>query len=156
MRKQQQNDHGVTLIELLVVVAIVAMLAAFFVPRYLGYRNRAAEARMIEFADTLRKAVASYEAKNGSYAGLPDGWFGGQAWWDQLRGALSPFIANLPDYPTLTETIAQWVNGGTNSCGFSYCIELVYTPPDPDSQVLAGPEGILLCSPGWQNCQRVK
>jgi prepilin-type N-terminal cleavage/methylation domain-containing protein len=155
MRKQLRNDHGVTLIELLVVVAIVAMLAAFFVPRYLGYRHRAAEARMIDFADTLRKAVASYEAKNGSYVGLPDGWFGGQAWWDQLRGALSPFIANLPDYPTLTDSIAQWVNGSPNSCWImSYCIELYHAASN--SQVLAGPEGMFLCNPPWQNCQRVK
>jgi len=156
MDRWRQKDRGVTLIELLVVVAIVAMLAAFFVPRYLGYRNRAAEARMIEFADTLRKAVASYEAKNGSYAGLPDWWFGGQAWWDQLRGALSPFIANLPDYPTLGDSLGlDWVNGGSNSCWImSYCIELHHGASG--SQVLAGPEGMYLCNPWWQNCQRVK
>jgi prepilin-type N-terminal cleavage/methylation domain-containing protein len=62
-----RNDRGVTLIELLVVVAIIGILAAFFVPRMSAARATAQEDAARATAAALNAALSSFFMVHGCY-----------------------------------------------------------------------------------------
>lgn len=61
----KKDQHGFTLVELLVVVAIVGILAAFLVPRLLGYTNQARVSRAQGDLASMRSIVEAYAANEG-------------------------------------------------------------------------------------------
>ena len=56
MRTQRQ--HGFTLIELVVVIALLAILAAFAIPRYAGLESEARTASILGISGSIRSGAA--------------------------------------------------------------------------------------------------
>ena len=70
MRQRLRSEKGFTLIELVVVMAILLILAAFVIPSYLGFGDRANKNAA---AADVRAAVSSVEAwhlDHGTYTGM--------------------------------------------------------------------------------------
>ncbi|MBW3621935.1 MAG: type II secretion system major pseudopilin GspG [Armatimonadetes bacterium] len=65
--KRNRSQAGFTLIELLVVMIILAVLAAFAIPRVLNRTEDARRARAISDVKTLGTALDMYKADNGEY-----------------------------------------------------------------------------------------
>lgn len=61
-----KNKKGFTLVELLVVVAIIAVLAAALVPRFMTYTERAREARAMADINTMRDVIIAWSADEGN------------------------------------------------------------------------------------------
>lgn len=63
-----RRGKGFTLVELLVVVAIIMILAAVLMPRFLGYTDRARQARAVSDLGTMKTIVEVYTADEGQGA----------------------------------------------------------------------------------------
>jgi len=61
------NNHGITIIELLVVCIILGILAAIFVPRFMGGKDRARIGAAFADLDQFRQAIGQYEVDNQDY-----------------------------------------------------------------------------------------
>ncbi|SHF42972.1 type II secretion system protein G [Caldanaerobius fijiensis DSM 17918] len=66
LKKRIKSKRGFTLVELLVVVAIIAILAAVLVPRFLTYTDRAREARAMADINAIRTVITAYMADEGN------------------------------------------------------------------------------------------
>ena len=70
---RRQGEGGFTLIELMIVMAIIGILAAIAIPRYVQMVNRAKEAVLKEDLHTMRNAIDSYTVdKEKAPQGLED------------------------------------------------------------------------------------
>jgi len=67
-KKTIKKNKGFTLVELLVVVAILAILAAALLPKFLGYTDRARESRTMADLSTMKSIVEIYTADEGQGA----------------------------------------------------------------------------------------
>src|SRR5690554_4036124 len=56
-KTMKQGQGGFTMIEMMIVVAIIEVLAAIALPRYLDYTNRAKASEMIMAASSSRTCV---------------------------------------------------------------------------------------------------
>ncbi len=63
--------QGFTLVELLIVVVVVALLAAISVFAYVGFRDRATNAAVVQELSQWESAIKAYLTTNGSYP-VPD------------------------------------------------------------------------------------
>jgi general secretion pathway protein G len=61
-----KKGKGFTLVELLVVVAILAILAAALLPKFLGYTDNAREAQTMADLSTMKSVVEIYAADEGA------------------------------------------------------------------------------------------
>jgi type II secretory pathway pseudopilin PulG len=147
---------GWSLVEAMVVIALLAIVASLIVPNYLSQRNSAAEARVMALMSAVRSGISAYEARNGSFSGLP-GTGSGQTAYDALRAALSqvlllPSWADAqrvfsPNENTFTVTSAP---GGALS-GHGYAVS-VTSPLSPGRVIAATPSGVYVCSGGFATC----
>jgi general secretion pathway protein G len=81
--------------ELMVVMAIVALLLAIAVPRYLHSTDKAREAVLMENLARMRAAIDSYHADRGRYP-------------DRLEDLVErKYLRSIPTDP-ITETAATW------------------------------------------------
>jgi len=67
LRKSERASAGFTLIELLVVMIILAILAAFAIPRVIGRTEDARRGRAIADIKSIGTALDMYKADNGTY-----------------------------------------------------------------------------------------
>jgi prepilin-type N-terminal cleavage/methylation domain-containing protein len=67
MRVSKKKQKGFTLVELLVVVAILAVLAAILLPRFLGYTDKAREAQTMKDIRSMCTVVEAFTATDGNY-----------------------------------------------------------------------------------------
>jgi type II secretion system protein G len=67
MRVFRKKQKGFTLVELLVVVAIIAVLAAILLPRFLGYTDKAREAQTMKDIRSMCTVVEAFTATDGNY-----------------------------------------------------------------------------------------
>jgi type II secretion system protein G len=65
--RKYQKKKGFTLVELLVVVAIIAVLAAILLPRFLGYTDKAREARAMKDVRNFVTVIDAFAAMGGNY-----------------------------------------------------------------------------------------
>jgi general secretion pathway protein G len=66
LKKKAKKGKGFTLVELLVVVAILAILAAALLPKFLGYTDKAREAQIMADLSTMKSVVEIYAADEGT------------------------------------------------------------------------------------------
>jgi general secretion pathway protein G len=66
LKKKAKKGKGFTLVELLVVVAILAILAAALLPKFLGYTDKAREAQTMADLSTMKSVVEIYAADEGA------------------------------------------------------------------------------------------
>jgi general secretion pathway protein G len=66
LKKKAKKGKGFTLVELLVVVAILAILAAALLPKFLGYTDKAREAQIMADLSTMKSVVEIYAADVGA------------------------------------------------------------------------------------------
>ncbi|MDR7544751.1 MAG: prepilin-type N-terminal cleavage/methylation domain-containing protein [Armatimonadota bacterium] len=147
---------GYSLVELLVVIAVVAVLAAFTVPRYLSQRQRASETRIIALLDSIRSGLGAYEARNGNFSGLPCD--NNQDGWEALRSALSPFIT-LPSWSDVAGLVVSFgtCDGFGSLAGKGH---VAYARPAGGTgqfEYAAATDGVYRCSwsGGLSGCVRV-
>lgn len=150
------RERGYSIVELLVVVAVIAVLAAFMVPRYLDQRRRASEARIIALLDTIRSGLGAYEARNGDFSGLPCD--NNQDGWEALRSALAPFIT-LPAWSDVSHLVVSFgtCNGFGSLAGRGH---VAYARPAGGTgqfEYAAAVDGVYRCnwSGGLSGCVRV-
>jgi len=67
LRKSERASAGFTLIELLVVMIILAILAAFAIPRVIGRTEDARRGRAIADIKSIGTALDMYKADNSNY-----------------------------------------------------------------------------------------
>jgi len=145
---RRAGHGGFSLVELVVVLAVIAVLAASVIPRYANTRRQAADSRVIALLGSMRSALMAYEAKYGSFEGLPCGnsdWY-----WNPLRDRLREF-AELPDYQTLM-SIATFVDGcrGYGSfAGRGYFVMMGPRGGTGQHSYAVTPDALWQCPPGW-------
>lgn len=112
---KQQKSHGFTLIELVVVIALLAILAAFAIPRYAGLEREARGASLLGVSGSVRSGAALVH-------GL---------WLSQgvdpviMEGNSIDLTEGYPDATDIALTLADLtgftvvVNGGNNQAVFS-------------------------------------
>jgi general secretion pathway protein G len=61
-----KGKKGFTLVELLVTVAIIAILVAALIPRFMNYTERAREARAMADINTMRDIIIAWSADEGN------------------------------------------------------------------------------------------
>ena len=62
-RVRRRSGGGFSLVEVLIVIVIMAVLAAIAIPMYLGQRERAKNASVVEGGRTIMIAVLTYAAR---------------------------------------------------------------------------------------------
>jgi type IV pilus assembly protein PilA len=116
----RKDEGGFTLIELLVVIIIIGILLAIAIPSYLGFRDRANDAKAQANVRAAVPAVEAFYATNNTYATMT--------------------IALLQD---IDAGISSSLTLGTLTAD-DYCIEDVsvsgseYSKAGPDSNVTTG------------------
>lgn len=70
---RRRGERGFTLVELLVVVAIIAVLAAILIPRFLEYTDQARVSGAMGDLSAMRNVIEAYAAREGrGYYPLPE------------------------------------------------------------------------------------
>lgn len=100
-----KNRRGFTLIELIVVLAVLAIIMAIAVPRFLGVQDQARIDADKAAAEQIIKSARLQEAKNNDGNKIVKGTAGtGETAWD----------ATIMDYPTPQSGGAFVLSGGAN------------------------------------------
>lgn len=130
-RKPEQ--HGFTLIELVVVIALLAILAAFAIPRYAGLEREARTAAILGISGSIRSGAALVH-------GL---WLSQEVNPVIMEGNAIALTQGYPDATDIGETLADMtgftvvVNGGADQAIFSTIggtdCEVVYNDALPGS-----------------------
>ncbi|MFH0840538.1 MAG: prepilin-type N-terminal cleavage/methylation domain-containing protein [bacterium] len=112
------NKKGFTLVEFLVVIFIIAILVAIALILVSGARISARDAERVTDIDTLRKALAVYDVKEGGYPSIITS---GQS----LTAGSNTYLGLIPTNPTPQndgDCIAVNYNYTQDSSGTSYHI----------------------------------
>lgn len=152
-----RSSEGFNLVELMVVMAIVGILAGLIIPQYVSQRQQASDARIIALLDSIRSGLGAYEARNGSFSGLPSG--GGATAWEGLRTALSSFVT-LPPWSDVSGMMASF-GTGTAFGSLAGRGHAVYARPAGGTgqfEYAAVADGVYRCSwsGGLSGCVRVR
>lgn len=112
---RKPNQRGFTLIELVVVIALLAILAAFAIPRYAGLEREARTAAILGISGSIRSGAALVH-------GL---WLSQEVNPVVMEGNAISLTEGYPDATDIAETLADMtgfivtVNGGADQAVFS-------------------------------------
>ncbi len=92
--KHKKNKRGFTLTELIIVMVIIAILAAFLLPQYLGYVERSRQAVDVQTAGAIIRSVSA--AMNDPETKVPPGVWVKVTWYTNSDpGALNGFYPGV-------------------------------------------------------------
>jgi prepilin-type N-terminal cleavage/methylation domain-containing protein len=147
MKQREEKQQGFTLIELMIVVAIIAILAAFAVPNFVRYRNRAFVATAVATGESLRTAMSAYASDSIGNLFPVGGWEDGPAGWDDLRSFMIPLGTSLKQNMReqgFRDFIYRTIESdGEDGADYFFIFQTVGTPPDqPGALLEVRPSGI--------------
>jgi type IV pilus assembly protein PilA len=100
MRNLRVRRGGFTLIEVMITVAIIGILAAIAIPRFVAYQHRSKRTEAMMNLEAIAKSEVAYFATNGVYfdaAPMPGGAFGPKRVWNAVAHAEFDELGYVPE-----------------------------------------------------------
>ncbi len=106
-----KRRHGFTIVELLIVIVVIAILAVVTVVAFNGMQARAQFTRLNGELGSINKAIALYQAENGTYP--VTGTFGAPGWRYSCSTGIANFISGISTH--INNPPQAPCNGGATS-----------------------------------------
>ena len=112
--RKQKNKKGFTLLELIVVMAVLAILVAMGVPRFLGYTKEARVTAMKADAGIIERACMQYALMSETGEDWPKGTEIDLDTTEDLNGDLADLLADCTVYEIDEEAVSKFIRSTSN------------------------------------------
>lgn len=108
----RKKERGFTLIELLIVIAVVGIMAAAILPKFIAFDTQAKCASTQGSLSSLRAAMVTYRAKEGVFP-------------TKMSGLVPTYITKIPfaQLPSVSNATATTLTLPTGVTGTGWCMD---------------------------------